>query len=385
MSYDLQVFAPRDLTAEGMRALIDDTAGLRVDSHHERWLTVTRGARRRYCFTVDGPDQLEPEDVPPGVTGSVLGTRYLYTITVEGSADADIPHALRFGKRLAKVLDGALVDQQTDEIWSRSQSRKIRKPTREERVDVVALEWFSLRDDVPADPAALLISTAERYLPEALPRRFGEHEPFQDKYADVGKEGFSRAWREATSTLHFAGTGVCDGGRLNAGPNEQFPERFWSMSMTLLADPLRDPGWREAARQFFIALAGGLNAFYASAQVCRNLICSGRTLSFDWDAEIAIRPLRYRQGWLGLTPVPTWWSWFGVPYGFAASHLPRDGVIETAEGTYFESSEEPAARDALVPLSRWLPEELFSRLGPNPQRQRPDPLIPAAQIPQTLV
>lgn len=347
MSYDLQVYARDDLTADGLRDFVGQSAGLAVDAAEGRWLAVSRGVRRRYSFTVDGPDRLDAEDVPPEVAGSVLAARYLYSVSVEGIADSEIPHAVRFARRLAKILDGAVVDQQTGEIWSRSQSRAIVKPSREDRIATVDLEWFSLRKDMPDNASAVMLSAAERYLPEALPRRFGEYEPFQHKYSDEGSAGFHQAWREATSLLFFSGSGPCVGGDLNAGPSEQYPDRYWSMSMTFLADPLQEPGWRDAARRLFIALADGVHAFYASAQVSRNSVWSGRTLWTDGQTEVPISTLRYRDGWLGLPPTPTWWSWFGAPYRFVESLLPRDGLTATTEGILFESAREPTPRDAL--------------------------------------
>lgn len=385
MSYDLHVFAPETLTEEDLRTLVEQGAGLAVDAADGRWLSVSRGAQGRYSFTVDGPDRLEAEDVPVEVTASVLGARYLYSITVEGSADSEISHAVRFARRLAKTLHGAFVNQQTGEIWSRSRLRTIQKPSREERVTTVELAWFSLRADVRVDTARLMVAVAERYLPEALPRRFGEYEPFQHKYADEGREGVDRAWREATSALHFSGSGPCVGGYLDAGPNNQFPDRYWSMSMTFLADPLREPGWRDAALRMFATLADGVRAFYASAQVSRNNVWSGRSLWMDGQTEVPISTLRFRDGWLGLPPTPTWWSWFGAPYAFVENLLPREGRTVGTAGILFESATELAPQGSPEPLSRWLPASLFASLGPNPDRQQPVPLIRAPEIPRDLI
>jgi hypothetical protein len=384
MSYDLQVYTSQDLNEDALRTLVNQGVGLAAGAAAGRWVAVSRGARRQYSFTVDGPDQLEPEDVPPGVTSSAPGARYLYSVTVEGGAGAEIPHAVRFAKRLAKALGGAVVDQQTGGIWSPSQSSAIPRPAREERVAAAHLTWFSLRDDLPASVSDLMVSAAERYLPQALPRRFGEHEPLQEKYADAGREGFSQAWRAATSLLLFSGSMPCIGGHLNAGPHERFPDRYWSMSMTFLADPLREGSWRQAAHHLFTTLADELHCFYASAQISRNHIWSGRSLAIDGETELPIRTLRFREGWLGLPPTPTWWSWFGAPYAFVQSLLPRDGLTTTAAGTFFESATQPGPSASMDPLSRWLPATLFASLGANPRCQRPVPLIRASDIPHEL-
>jgi hypothetical protein len=349
MSYDLQVYAPDQLDAVALRSLVGEIAGLAIDDSGQS-LTVVRGVRRRYSFTVDGPERVDAEEVPVEVTGIVLGVRYLYSVLVEGSTEAEIPHALRFAKRLTTALNGAMLDQQTGRLWSRAKSRTIVRPSRNTDVPKVDLEWCCLREHVPADAPALIISAAERHLPEALPRRFGEYEPLQGKYSEAGGEGFGQAWREATSWLFFSGSGLCIGGSLSGGSGQQYPDRYWSMSLTLLADPLRE----------------------ASAEVIRD------------STENALRTLRFQDGWLGLRPTPTWWSWFGSPYASAAELLPATGRRPTVNGVLFEATTEPRPRDQTEPLSRWLPANLFARIGPNPGHVQPVPLIRAAVVPEEL-
>ena len=373
MSYDLQVYAPDQLDVGALRSLVGEISGLEIDGvDSRRSLTVVRGVRRRYSFTIDGPDRVAAEDVPVEVTGILLGARYLYSVMVEGSAESEIPHALRFAKQLTVALNGAMVDQQTGRLWTRSKSRTIVRPPRKTRVPMVGLVWCCLREQVPADAPALIISAAERYLPEALPRRFGEYEPFQGRYSETGMEGFSQAWRDATSWLFFSGSGPCAGGHLSGGPSQQFPDRYWSMSLTLLADPLREAPWRDAVRDLFTALADTLGTFYASAEVTRD------------NTEYAVRTLRSLDGWMGLPPTPTWWSWFGSPYASVAELLPGNRRRSTLKGVFFESATEPRPRDQTEPLSRWLPANLFARLGSNPGHQQPVPLIRAEVVPNEL-
>jgi hypothetical protein len=384
MSYDLAVFASRAIDEAQLHALVAESSGLEIDESSRGSVTVVRGARRRYSFTVTGPDRVEAEDVPEDVGALVLGSRYLYSIAVEGSAESEIPHAVRFGRRLAQTLDGALVDQQSDQVWSRSESRTIQKPEKEERIATVHVDWYCLRADIDPNAARLFTATAERILPEALPRRFGEHEPFQGKYAVAGAEGFAKAWAEAASLLFVSGSGPCVGGHLQAGPGKRFPDRFWSMSLTLLADPLKEPGWRDAARRLFITLADKLPAFYARAEMTRGHIWSGRSLRADSETEWSISPVRSREGWLGLPPRPMWWSWLGHPFRDYASALPNERRATTANGVIYEAATEPAGWDEIEALSLWLPPDLFAALGPNPRRQQPPPLIRAATIPAAL-
>ena len=103
MSYDLHVYAPTTLGAGVLRDLVAGMPRLEVAEFDaaRRWYCVGRGAARRYCFTVDGPFDVEAEDVPEDVTATVLDVTHVFYVTVEGSAAADILHAVRFGRSLA--------------------------------------------------------------------------------------------------------------------------------------------------------------------------------------------------------------------------------------------------------------------------------------------
>lgn len=384
MSYDLAVYAARASSGDELRDLVIQGSGLQVDEATARTLTIVRGVRRRYSFTVDGPDAVDFEDIPAEVAAAVLGACWLYAISVEGTTESEGPHAVRFARRLARALDGAVLDQQTDEVWSRSQSRRVPKPERESRVSTVDVAWYCLREDLATDAAALFVDSARRFLPEALPRRFGEYEPFQGKLAEAGVDGFTKAWADATSTLFTAGSGPCIGGQLSAGPSAQFPDRFWSISLTFHAEPIRDVGWQEALRALFVTLADELPAFYASAEVIEGHIWTGRSLWSDGATEWKISPLRYRDGWTGLPPKPTWWTWLGRPFMEYHSALPADRVTATARGVMYEAANSPGTSADLVSSGTWLPAGLFSRLAPNPHREQPVPLVPALVIPAAL-
>jgi len=193
MSYDLAVYTSRTASRDELAGLLGQGSALQLESvgSDQRSLRAVRGARRRHSFTLDGPGDVEAEDVPAEVTAVLLGARHRYGIIVEGTADAEIPHAVRFARRLAQALDGAVLDQQTDEVWSRSRSRSVRKPTPDERVATVDVGWYCLGHEVSAAPASVFLRAAEELLPEALPRRFGEEEPLQGKLAAAGTDGSS--------------------------------------------------------------------------------------------------------------------------------------------------------------------------------------------------
>lgn len=304
VSYDLVVYAPVALDVSDLRRLVSEVSSLDLggEDTEKSMVSVLRGAKRSYCFTVDGPWLVEPEDVPPEVTASLLEATKLYNIMVEGSRDADIPYAVRFARRLAERLGGAVLDQQTGLVWSKGASRTVEKPLRDSRVRVVTVDWYSLRSDLDDNVGHEYVIRCHRYLPEALPRRFGEFEPFQHKLGEVGEAGFARAWREAESLLFFSASAPCIAGALWAGPSEKHPRPVWHMSLELHCLPLTDRRWRDALMRLFISLAEHLKAFYASAQVTRDNIWNGRGLWSDGSTE---RPIQTADQWVdGFTALP---------------------------------------------------------------------------------
>jgi hypothetical protein len=383
MSYDLAVYAPRALDEAELRALVEASNGLDIDRAGPGALTVVRGVRRRYSFTVDGPERVEAEDVPSDVAEVVLGARHVYSILVEGSTQTEIPHAVRFARRLAQTLDGAVADLQLDEVWSRSRTRTVQKPARQERVSTVHVRWYCLREAVDGNLADRYITTVQRLLPEALPRRFGEYEPLQGTYDDGGASGFAQAWTDATSSLYFSASGPCVDGSLDPGPGVRFPDRFWSMSLTLLAEPLRQAAWRDALRHLFVTFADVLPAFYAQAQVTAGWIWSGRSLGADSQTESRRTPVQ-RRVWMGLPPTPVWWTWLGRPFDEFTASVPDDRTTRTEKGVLYEAATDLDAAGSGDHLTRWLPTDLFAAIDPDPRGQQLPPLIRATTIPAQL-
>jgi hypothetical protein len=72
--------------------------------------------------TVDGPSGVEPEDVPEQVTAVLLGVAWLYAVSMESSAPAGRPHAVRLARHLAQELDRAVVDRHDRAVWLRSRA-----------------------------------------------------------------------------------------------------------------------------------------------------------------------------------------------------------------------------------------------------------------------
>ena len=394
MSYDLALYVGRAAERSELVQLVEQSSGLAIEPGAHDSITVVRGVKRAYCFTIDGPFDVDAEDVPEEITAVMLNPTHLYTVTVEGSSQPSIPHAIRFSRKAVALLEGAVLDQQADGVWSRGASRSAPKPAREERVNTVNLRWYMLREELDPQTATKYLALCRRFLPEALPRRFGGYEPLQGKLAVDGDEGFVSAWESEEMMLFFGGASPCIDGHFSGGPNERFPGKMWSMSLTFHAEPMRDQPWRDALRRLFLATADELGAVFASAEVLVGNIWTGRSMWIDSQTEIPTSPLA-RDGWMGLPPYPVWWAYYGKPYRDLA--LPDNLVIhgeKTEHGTFHSRADMPADRAELTSALRsgllkrrtaeWVDAQLVTTYAPNEGGYMNPPLNPAPRIPAEL-
>lgn len=368
MSYDLQVFVPRQLPPAEKSALLA-SCGLTTDAPggscgSDAGQTVLRGARRRYSFTLEPSVAVEAEDVPEDVTAVLLGATHLYQLLVEGSAKVEVPHAFRFAKKLAVACGGVVLDPQTQRTWHRGRLRTAEK-VQPGMIDIVELDWHTA-SATPDVVARSWLELTERYLPEALPRRFGDAEPLAMKLADDGPEAFAQLVAREDMVFFKTMSPFLDGcangwalGYPGSGP-------VVTVSLSVHRAALTTAAWRNALQQLFVSFADAVGACFASAQVERGWEWSGRSASSTFNTEQS-PSLAGRGNWTGLPPFPVWWSWFGPEYApLVIDHLPVEQVERVGTGLFHSCSEEPLDRDQLASRltrpSPWLPPDLLVRL-----------------------
>jgi hypothetical protein len=370
MSYDLSVYAVVPLGFDELLALVRSTAGLAVEgsrSSDAQSLMVVRGARRAYCFTIDGPFEVEPEDVPEEVTASVIGAKAVYQVLVEGSAEASIPHAVKFARKLAKATSGAMVDEQTEEVWPKAKGSRVARPREAARpTELVTVNFYTLMNELPEDLPGSYIALARKYLPEALPTRFGPHEPPQGKLDRDGDQAFTNVWLEnPRSTLFFKCDYPIDWGAL---PGPEYPSSVRQASFYLDGAALSDPKWLEALHRFFVAFALKSNSFFASVEVLRNYEWGTRSYERLPGAEEEIWPIHVGE-WKGFVPYPQSWTWFGPEQIGVVSPYLTGRREQHGDHLLHVLAEKPVDRDQLTarlpdPSQPWIPQELATPYGP---------------------
>ena len=336
MSYDVQVFALQALTADDLRRLVAE-AGLAVDDADDatEFLTVVRGARARYSFTLGLPVAVEAEDVPEEVTVALLGPSYLYELMVEGSSTTETPHAVRFARRLAQASAGVVLDQQTGQVWARGKLRAA-PPVQRGTIDIVELRWYVRSEATGAHAATTWLDLARRHLPEALPRRFGSYEPLPMKLDVHGPDAFVQAVAAETLSVYYNASAPCIDGSMAGGASGL---GMHSHGLSVHRKALADPRWRAALQRLFMAFAAATDAVFASAEVQRGVEWSGRSTWFGPTAERTTY-LAARGQWAGLLPYPAWWSWFGPDYApLVLDPLPAEQVVHVAGGVFHARGE----------------------------------------------
>ena len=385
MSYAVQVFTDRALSAEDLRRMLSGT-GLAVDDADGAApsLTVIRGARAQYSFTLGLPVAVAPEDVPEQVTGVALAPSFMYELLVEGSSPVEVPHAVRFARRLAQASGGVVLDLQTGQVWVRGKLRAT-KPVEHGTIDIVEIHWYVRPDGAGARAAGAWLEVARRHLPEALPRRFGPTEPLSMRLNVDGSDAFVALAADETMSVYFKASAPCIEGSVAGGSGGP---GVCSHALSLHRDPLHDPRWRGSLQRLFVEFATATRAVFACAEVRRGVEWSGRQVWFGPNAE-RISYLAARGRWAGLPPSPVWWSWFGPDYvPLVTEHLPAEQVVHVDDGLFHARGEEPLDRDQLTAAfgrSAAAPEQpsrlrgLFSRSTRRPATPRT--WLPAELLP----
>jgi hypothetical protein len=256
---------------------------------------------------VAGPtSNVEEEDIPEEIYRALPGIRYLTELNLEPiHAPASARKALgRAAARLAQVGHGLVLDRQQGTLSTPRGVRRVISPSArpEERIAVLQLSWWFDGDPLHKQGGfERLLVTLERYLPEALPRRYGDHEPPRYRYESEGREHFlgflANEKLAAVWYPHYPVLSVWPGVYGGFGPQRQgYRSKF--LAVTVDASAWAQPGWALALRRFWFAMSGLLGPFFGEVRLLGgHLLRRGRDFI---DSESVLHPVR--NGW-----------WNGVP------------------------------------------------------------------------
>ncbi|OOK66558.1 hypothetical protein BZL30_8424 [Mycobacterium kansasii] len=337
MSYDLTVYAASSIDDEQLEEIVASVPGLSVGDSGDHEMTVLRGKQEKYSFTVFGPHEIEPEDVPDDVVPHVLDPTTSWQIVIEGSDPAEVrPPGGSPRRWLGR--GGVAVDEQTEEILGAKRARQIASPG-SELIRIVDLQWHS--PESAPDAATLWLELARKFLPEALPRRFGNVYPLRYRLDRDGDDQFIATF--ASHGAWFKATLPCIDGGLYLEPWDG----ILIDTLKMVAQPLDDPPWRNTVQRFFVEYARRRGSVLATGEVLRNHKLSGPP-DTSWDLSGS---LRGPGGILGLPANPVWWTWLGNDYlPLVRDYLPPEHTTYYDEGALYAPTEEPTDRGQLAGL-----------------------------------
>jgi hypothetical protein len=254
---------------------------------------------------IDGPFEADDEDAPPAVAAALLTVRW--TVQLSGAA-------LDLARAIADSGRGVVYDPQEDRIVWPADPAVLRAVQPRRDGATIKLEWLFARRLSSTD-AHRLLAVLRAAMPEAVPVRFGDHEPMQGRLERDGDAAFAALW-DGTSSPFWSGRAPVEHGfvhlRRGFGAALSPAEREALIpvvagrkateadELTLHFQANVDDRWIDAIVRLFAGVASDLGAFFAGAfHSKRAAVINGRY-------------------WLGITPDPLWLTWVGAEYRAAS-------------------------------------------------------------------
>lgn len=348
MSYDLSVFSADPITIDQFTAALAAT-DLRAHGTLP-CAAISRMVRgeARHTFTVEGPFPIDRSDLPEEVATRMVGITVMYAVMVEGDGRPQVALAKRFARAMAERTAGGVHDRQLDQlIWPRGAVRRF-TPPKAERIDSLELQWFIRREDMPPDLPARVLEMVRSWLPEAMPRRFGDYEPLPHQFEETRASGFVREWR-GSEELFWSATSPCLGGAMSAlgeavtiPKGKQMPAHpAGQFCLTLDLRALDDARWRHELVDVFPRFAVVSGAFFAQGAVERSWGYSGGSLWADGTTKTLPSRITRERAWRALLPHPVWLAWYGELYRPLIEPFTDDRWAEVAGGLFRRDGEHP--------------------------------------------
>ena len=168
MSYDINIWSRKRIEIDQEEIVIDE-----------------------YMLTVDKSVVVENEDIPIDVMLSLSEIKYLTSFYLKPFTNDKtvIDKVTRYVKKLAKEFDGVVENPQLENgVLLVNKRKTFTRATRD--AEKVSICWYMDCQQSLADRLGEFVELLEKYLPQALPRRYGSYEPPQYKYSETGKEHF---------------------------------------------------------------------------------------------------------------------------------------------------------------------------------------------------
>lgn len=316
MSYDLQIWS------------INRCINSRLIASNKEWSIRGDSAvfsKRSWQIVVGRSDSVLPEDIPDEIVSVLPGIKFLTNINLEPiSAPASAISLMRkVTRNLAKDCNGVIFDPQEDSIdIPRGVKRFLPKKIQKERFSVLELSWwFKNNSFIQKNGLKKLVRFFERYLPEALPRRYGLYEPPQYLLEEKGTSHFIEFLQKnkhetivcyTTKPVIVLGFSIPEKwGYIDWGNKNRFRSNYFSIEFD--AKVLDHVGWNRQIMYVWKKLSHIIQPFYGDVRILKNAIRSKSTYGTDEKTEDH--------------PIAVWW-WTGIPQKLGQAVVLGDPYIQ---------------------------------------------------------
>ena len=292
-----------------------------------------------YTITVEDSMIVENEDIPIDIMLSLSEIKYLTSIHLQPYTNEKtiIDKAIKYAKKLAKEFNGVVEDPQLENKVLLVDKRKtFSRAIRD--ADVISVCWYIDCRESLSNKLPIFIELLEKYLPQALPRRYGAFEPPEFKYAETGKkhlinflneEHFPVIYCTKPITYIFLHDAYLD--------NQKFEIKDYrcnKIEIELLKEAYSEPNWQFAVKRLFKEVAKLFKPFYAE------IIDEKETMVCSW-------------WWKGIPAKRGNSIIIGEPYSSLCGKLPDENEIET--GLYYFENDNNKVRVPLKLVSKKKP------------------------------
>jgi hypothetical protein len=263
MSYDLQIWTT---SRPSWPECLPD---------YQQWHAMEGGLllrRAKWQIVANSAARVLPEDIPDEIMAALPGIRFLVELNLEpiGAPSSARDLLRRAAASIARTGPGVIQDPQEDSITTPRGVKRYQRQPLPARISLLTFSWWFMDGPLQGETGYReLLSLLERYLPEALSRRYGEYEPPQFLYQDMGKEHFLELLRRARLPVvwypHFPVVSVYLGVFADSGPTRQgFRANYLSIGVESSA--YRQPGWQLGLERFWREMSHFIHPFYGDVR-----------------------------------------------------------------------------------------------------------------------
>lgn len=310
--------------------------------------------------------KLLEEDIPKKILSQLPNIKFLTEISLEpiGAPNSAYVKLTQIMKHIGRESNGIVEDIQSDKIYLPTGVSKYisTKSGKEERFSTLVFTWlFTESPLLEKDGVNKFVKLLEKYLPEALPRRYGSHTPPEFKLVEKGTKHFIEfleknknnypVWYHAHPVVSVSVNFNEQWGFRRNVNSKNFYANY--VKVDIDSEILNQPGWKEHLMIFWKNISIFIKPFYGDVRCLNNQIRGGTTYLIDAKSER--HPIN-GGAWKGIPKSLGQAIVIGQPYNHLWNKIKEKGIKQ--DGLYFVSTQDWQKREELVTILGKVPRDI---------------------------